>query len=177
VPGTIPIASIVADSATATGLKWAAPAGGGKVLQVVQATTSTTASIATTVFTDTNLSATITPTLATSKILVMFTQTARVRITGQQATAAGYILLRGATIIFKPAGSQWEALYIQDDGSNNKKLGGIISGSYLDDPNTTSAITYKSQSALLQTIGSAQVDFQENTTNTVGTMILMEIGA
>jgi hypothetical protein len=29
VPGTIPIASIVADSAEATGLKWAAPAGGG----------------------------------------------------------------------------------------------------------------------------------------------------
>jgi len=29
VPGTIPIASIVADSAAATGLKWAAPAGGG----------------------------------------------------------------------------------------------------------------------------------------------------
>jgi len=28
VPGTIPIASIVADSAEATGLKWAAPAGG-----------------------------------------------------------------------------------------------------------------------------------------------------
>jgi hypothetical protein len=28
VPGTIPIASIVADSSTATGLKWAAPAGG-----------------------------------------------------------------------------------------------------------------------------------------------------
>jgi hypothetical protein len=34
VPGTIPIASIVADSAEATGLKWAAPAGGGGMTQI-----------------------------------------------------------------------------------------------------------------------------------------------
>ena len=156
---------------------WAAPAGGGKVLQVIQATSTTATNIASTSFTDTNLSATITPTLATSKILVMFTQTARVRITTEQATGAGYQLLRGATVVFKPAGAGWEALYLQDNGANTKVLGGIISGSYLDDPNTTSATTYKTQSRLLQTAGSASVDFQENTTNTVGTMILMEIGA
>ena len=168
---------LVADSSTATGLKWAAPASGGKVLQVVQATSTTATNIASTSFTDTNLSATITPTLATSKILVMFTQTARVRITTEQATGAGYQLLRGATVVFKPAGAGWEALYLQDNGANTKVLGGIISGSYLDDPNTTSATTYKTQSRLLQTAGNAYVDFQENTTNTVGTMILMEIGA
>jgi hypothetical protein len=168
---------LVADSSTATGLKWAAPASGGKVLQVVQATSTTATNIASTSFTDTNLSATITPTLATSKILVMFTQTARVRITSEQATGAGYQLLRGATVVFKPAGSGWEALYLQDNGANTKVLGGIISGTYLDDPNTTSATTYKTQSRLLQTAGSASVDFQENTTNTVATMILMEIGA
>ena len=154
-----------------------AAAGGGKVLQVVQATTTTAVNIASTSFTDTNLSATITPTLATSKILVMFTQTARVRITTEQATGAGYQLLRGATVVFKPAGAGWEALYLQDNGANTKVLGGIISGSYLDSPATTSATTYKTQSRLLQTTGSASVDFQENTTNTVGTMILMEIGA
>ncbi len=107
----------------------------------------------------------------------MFTQTGRVRITSEQSTGAGYILLRGATVVFKPAGAGWEALYLQDNGNNTKVLGGIISGSYLDDPNTTSATTYKTQSRLLQTTNSASVDFQENTTNTVGTMILMEIGA
>lgn len=155
----------------------AAAGGGGKVLQVVQATSTTATNIASTSFTDTNLSATITPTLSTSKILIMFTQTARVRITSEQATGAGYQLLRGATVVFKPAGAGWEALYLQDNGANTKVLGGIISGSYLDSPATTSATTYKTQSRLLQTAGSASVDFQENTTNTVGTMILMEIGA
>jgi hypothetical protein len=169
---------LTVNSSATNGIEWAAPAGGGgKVLQVVQATSTTATNIASTSFTDTNLSATITPTLATSKILVMFTQTARVRITTEQATGAGYQLLRGATVVFKPAGAGWEALYLQDNGANTKVLGGIISGSYLDDPNTTSATTYKTQSRLLQTAGSASVDFQENTTNTVGTMILMEIGA
>jgi hypothetical protein len=41
VPGTIPIASIVADSATATGLKWAAPSGGGSGLTLIERSTFT----------------------------------------------------------------------------------------------------------------------------------------
>ena len=48
---------------------WTTPAG-GKVLQVVQATTSTETTVSTTSYTDTGLSATITPTSASSKILV-----------------------------------------------------------------------------------------------------------
>jgi hypothetical protein len=64
--------TLVADSTAATGLKWATPSGGGKLLQVVSATTTSSYSNATTTFTDvTGLTATITPTLATSKILVM----------------------------------------------------------------------------------------------------------
>lgn len=39
--------TLVADSSTATGLAWSAPAGGGKVLQVVSATTTTSTSIIT----------------------------------------------------------------------------------------------------------------------------------
>jgi hypothetical protein len=44
VPGTIPIASIVADSSTATGLKWAAPASGAGLTLVKTQTIGTTVS-------------------------------------------------------------------------------------------------------------------------------------
>ncbi len=72
-PGTIPIASIVADSAEATGLKWAAPAGGGKVKQIVYGTLTSTASTTSTSFTDTGLTASITPTSASNRIQVLVT--------------------------------------------------------------------------------------------------------
>ena len=52
---------------------WAAPAGGGKVLQVVSTTYATNTTIASTYLTDTGLSLSITPTSATSKILVLIT--------------------------------------------------------------------------------------------------------
>ena len=66
---------LTADSTVSpTGLKWATPAGGGKVLQVVQGTYSTPTTIASTTFTDTGLSLAITPTLATSKVLVFVVQ-------------------------------------------------------------------------------------------------------
>jgi hypothetical protein len=43
VPGTIPIASIVADSAAATGLKWAAPSGGAMILTKAQSFSASSA--------------------------------------------------------------------------------------------------------------------------------------
>ena len=58
---------LTADSSTATGLKWATPAGGGKVLQVVSATTTTEVTSSSSTFADTGLTATITPTSATSQ--------------------------------------------------------------------------------------------------------------
>jgi hypothetical protein len=57
---------LTADSTATTGIKWATAAGGGKVLQVVQASTSTLTTISSTTLTDTGLSASITPTANTS---------------------------------------------------------------------------------------------------------------
>jgi hypothetical protein len=52
---------------------WEAPAGGGKLLQMVTSTYSTTVTNTSGSYVDTGLTATITPTAATSKITVMVT--------------------------------------------------------------------------------------------------------
>jgi hypothetical protein len=164
VPGTIPIASIVADSAAATGLKWAAPAGGGKVLQVVQAETSTQKVVSTTTFVDSNLSATITPTSATSKVLVLTTQF----FSKENNVGGGWRLLRGATTI-KTFATEDELHYT----GSALTLRAISHGAnYLDSPATTSATTYKTQ------INSSGANFiAQHGGSVVSTMTLLEIGA
>jgi hypothetical protein len=85
---------LTSDGTTAS---WAAPAGGGKVLQVVSAVTTTSTTISTSSMTDTTITATITPSAATSKILVLVS--AKVWSTGQNATSVEWNLVRGATDI------------------------------------------------------------------------------
>ena len=137
---------LVADSTTATGLKWAAPAGGGKVLQVINATTTTATTNTTSTYADTTLTATITPTLATSKILVLTTQ--HIYFTGSSASdqAVLYRLMQGGTAL---------ATYTDSLAFNFVAGGGGMAGiqslSWLDSPATTSATTYKTQFALNKT--------------------------
>ena len=174
VPGTIPKASIVADSAEATGLKWAAPAGGGKVLQVVSATTSTNVSVTTATYTDTNLSATITPSSATSKILVLTSQPIYVT-RGNNEAGAGVRLLRGATTILDQGGTGFynHQVYVANGTSVGNQS--VNSQSYLDSPATTSATTYKTQIRCYTATNSATAQAQID--NMVSSMILLEIGA
>jgi hypothetical protein len=157
--------SIVADSAEATGLKWVAPAGGGgKVLQVVQATTTTNASNSTTTFQDTNLTATITPSAATSKILVLVSQHCE-KTAGNAGNTIALRLMRGATQVYI---NQY-LLYT----NTTLVQRGLQSFNYLDSPSTTSATTYKTQFA--NDGNNAAVAVQAS--DQIGTIILMEIGA
>jgi|LakMenEpi03Aug12_release.lakeMendotaPanAssembly.Ray.scaffolds.fasta_scaffold190345_3 hypothetical protein len=167
---------LMADSAEATGLKWATAGGGGKVLQVVQATYSTATTIASTSFTDTGLSGTITPTLSTSKVLVLFTQQVRISRSSVDQ-ASGYQLVRGATSILNLGNGGYETmgLDVGGNGANSLQLRGIISGAYLDSPATTSATTYKTQFKLYTTANSGTSTINEN--SAPATLILMEIGA
>jgi hypothetical protein len=157
--------SIVANSATATGLEWVAPAGGGgKVLQVVQGTTTTAASNSTTTFADTNLSASITPTSATSKVLVLVSIHSE-KSAGAAANNINFRLFRGATQVYENLYN----LYTNTTVINR----GLQSFNYLDTPSTTSATTYKVQFA--NDANSATVTVQSS--SQMSTIILMEIGA
>lgn len=166
---------LTADSTAASGVKWAAPAGGGKVLQVVSAVTTTATTIATTTFTDTGITASITPTSSTSKILVIISGNYEIYRAQNNETIGGK-LLRGATQIM---------LY---DNTGNMGLGGFFGGGltqvnpidtcsvvYLDSPATTSSTTYKFQSQIRYTADSGRVTFQAG--SSPSTITLMEIGA
>ncbi len=176
-PGTIARVSIVADSAEATGLKWQAPAGGGKVLQVVSAAITTSATITTTSFADSNITLSITPTLATSKVLVMVT--AAVTVYRENTIAGGVMkLMRGATDIWNASGDATLQTFVNTNGAGNSLELNTVSGIvYLDSPATTSATTYKIQGKR-NTFGStnnASITFQNNLN--VSTITLLEIGA
>lgn len=159
---------LTADSTTATGLKWAAAAGGGKVLQVVNATYSTATTSASTSFADTGLSASITPSATTSKILVIVDQ-AGVYKTDQTSGSGVYInLVRGSTQIvadFAGAAGFTNTLAFNYVGSSGT--------SYLDSPSTTSSTTYKTQFKSNASGNAVGVQVLSS----VSTITLLEIGA
>ena len=162
--------TLVADSSEATGLKWAAAAGGGKVLQVVQATTSTQGSTTSGTWTDSNLSASITPSAATSKVLVLTTQVINLSQSDDTGLLGGGIkLVRGATDIFATFESPGTSFYASDFSR------GLVSMAYLDSPSTTSSTTYKTQIYLSVTGGGAVI--QAQVAGATSSIILMEIGA
>jgi hypothetical protein len=156
---------LTADSTAATGIKWATPAGGGKVLQVVHASTSTIGESATSTFADSGLTATITPSASTSKILVLVNQAGCSKDSGN--TANMLQLLRGATVLTKFAG-----LGGQTDNTNTNVFNAATT-SWLDSPATTSATTYKTQFASQANIGRVLVQVSTS----VSTITLLEIGA
>lgn len=144
---------------------WAAPSS-GKVLQIVNATTTTATTIASTTFTDTTITATITPTSASSKIFIIvsahfYHQALTVE------TMLGGRLLRGATVI---ADFDNELDQSQVTGSTAVYRRGNAPITWLDSPATTSATTYKVQGKVGNTNNSGSCTFQYNSIPSVITL-------
>lgn len=164
---------LTADSTATNGIKWAAAAGGGKVLQVVEGSSTTEKAIATTTLTDTNLTATITPSSTASKILVLVNQNVwHSRVNKETWVIAA--LLRGSTTLTQNDYASYT--YVDYNATLTVlSLAGQISMSYLDSPSTTSATTYKIQGALGTTTNSANSKWQLASARS--SIILIEIGA
>jgi hypothetical protein len=165
---------LTADSAETTGLKWAAPAAGGKLLQVVSATTTTSTAITSTVYTDTTITATITPTLATSKIFIMISASLR-SFRQSDGTFADAKLLRNAVELDSWTDRYFMGMDVDTSATeNNLALVGQPSITYMDSPASTSALTYKLQGAVYNASASSSATFQINSTRS--TITLFEIG-
>jgi hypothetical protein len=138
----------------------------GNVIQVVSATTTTTTTVSNATFVDTTLTATITPTSSSSKILVLVSQNGLKRLaSGSSGDDIGIRLLRSATEIARPA------QFATYTGAASNQYGFSCSLSYLDSPATTSATIYKTQMA--NPDGSGVVYTQGNNENS--TITLLEI--
>ena len=138
--------------------------GAGAVLQVVNATYSTETSTSSSTYSDSGLSASITPSSSSSKILVI------VDVQGGKTTGLTGLdlkLLRGSTdlIIFAKASGY--------NGGTSYNLVGSSSCCYLDSPATTSSTTYKVQLASNANVSTARI----NDNSSVSTITLMEIAA
>lgn len=155
----------------ATAPEWATPAGGGKVLQVVNATYNTSTTVASTTFADTGLSLSITPSATNSKILVLAEQSTYNESTNQATAVLEIRLLRNSTSIQDFKGVNY--VNVGATGGSNILVRAPIS--YLDSPNTTSSVTYKMQGRVASTANSAQAIFQVS--SSVSTITLLEIGA
>ena len=153
-------------------VKWATPAGGGKVLQVVAATYSTTQTTTSGTYADSSLTATITPSSASSKVLVMV-DTNGILGTGSTNARGGLRLLRGATVLSYI--STGLAYFVGGGGNSNGGFGASIA--YLDTPATTSATTYKTQVNNNGGAGTIYFQFDDGTNGTTSSIVLLEIGA
>ena len=150
---------------TAARLKTYIP-GVGKVLQVINAESSTETSSSSTTYADSTLSAAITPSATTSKVLVIVSQ---VGLLKNSSDNGGKLrLLRGTTAL-----KEFENDFGRDGGTGLNIVGGT-GICLLDSPETTSATTYKTQVAC-SVSSNASVAVQHN--SAVSTITLMEIGA
>lgn len=130
-PTTLPATFVAGDVLTAAQMNNLR--GAFRILQVVSATTSTLVTSATTTWVDSDLSVSITPQSATSKIFVVINQ---VGYLDTSTTSSGLRLVRGSTVLQ----TQLDPIF-----SGGGTIIGNMSFMYLDSPATTSATLYKTQ--------------------------------
>lgn len=163
---------LTANSSTSTGLEWTTLAAGGKLLQVVYADTTTNTTVASTTYTDLGLSASITPSATSSKVLVICMPNIQIyRETG--AIAGGIQLLRGSTVI--QGNSKLQAFWQSSLSPSYIQHNQTPSIIYLDSPSTTSSTTYKIQGAVQNDANNSQISLSNSSSRS--SIVLMEIGA
>jgi hypothetical protein len=144
----------------------------GTVLQVVSATYSTETISTSTSYSDSGLSASITPSSASSKILILTQQPSYIQdVSNSGSQNASAALLRDSTIISESSGRSRTRASTSGEGSSYS-----ANFCYLDSPNTTSSVTYKTQIKTGAPNGSDAAELiVAQVTDSDSNIILMEI--
>lgn len=138
----------------------------GTVLQVVQATTTTYVTANSTTYVDTTLSASITPSSTSNKVLVLINQAIG---TSGAGNVGGIRLVRNSTDV------QTWGFGVFYTGSSD--LYGYSSNNYLDSPSSTSSVTYKTQINRQGGSGTTRVQYSDSNGSQISTITLLEIAA
>ena len=150
------------------------------ILQVVYAETQTESEITGTTYTDTNLTANITPLKSDSDILVIVNQQFNLNMASAAHGGFGIRILRGSTTIYTPVGSTTGPydVWFQATGSTQTFYYGHKTLIYNDDgrPSGTSQLTYKTQARNYN--GNSTIDLQYDSAHDLGTstITLVELG-
>ena len=138
----------------------------GSVLQVVTGSTSTQVTNSTSTYTDTGLTATITPLFSSSKILILTNIQGLFKSSDNNSNRLALRLFRGATALDTADGvlfTSGTSIYLRT----------TFGHSYYDTPSTTSATTYKWQFNNTENVASVAV--QKDSNSGTSQIILMEI--
>jgi hypothetical protein len=133
------------------------------IVQIVYASTGSEKTVSNNTYVDTNLTGTITPTSASNKVLVMVTHGSNQKDANN--TGMAMRLMRDATEIVAIIGDGGKT------GTNARNNFGGTSINYLDTPNTTSAVTYKTQ--FMSQGNNASVAVQSE--GRISSIVLMEV--
>ena len=146
---------------------WATPATAtSKVVQIVYASINTTVNSSTNSYVDTLLTATITPTSASNKVLVFVEQNGLYKDTTNVSGSLKIVRASTDILVFSTNYG-----YNGSSGAGSQQQIGGAGASYLDAPATTSATTYKTM--FKANSASAYVGVQQD--NEYSTITLMEV--
>ena len=157
---------LTADSGESTGLKWAAAAGGGKILQVQHMTYTTLTTNNSDTFAATGLTDAITCAATSSKVLIMGS------VTG--AYKSGNVMHEFR--MTKGGSNLIQIVDMHNYSNTTDRMVSSLPFSYVDSPSSTSELTYAIE--FRSYTDAATIAVQQNgTAASMSFLVLMEIGA
>ena len=122
--------------------------GTGAIIQVVNDSDTTNTVVQTTNYTDTGLSASITPSSTSSKILIIISQDFAIEnISPTNNVTGGFKLLRDSTTLYTGSddGNSFGMRYFNTVGAGTQGINNVWNYTFFDTPSSTSALVYKTQ--------------------------------